>query len=336
MKLLTRNLVLIGLAGFLLIGLLIYLISKRITSPLIELSRITSLIGAGDFDIPVPEVRTKDEIAKLSNAIINMQRGLKDHITQLTEITAEKERMMSELRIAGEIQKSILPKETPLHHNEGFEIIGKLHSAREVGGDLFDFFLLEDNFLCFAVGDVSGKGVPASLFMSMARTLYRVYAQKFREARHIMHAMNKELSRDNDQSVFVTFIAGTLEMDTGKFSWCNAGHNPPYLVGHNKSLMILEDKHGIPLGLYENQLYRSSEKTMKEGETLVFYTDGITEALSPDDTFFGEERLMKLITNEKITSSEKLNHLIIDEVNQFVGKEDQSDDLTVLTIHRKE
>lgn len=330
---LNRNIVIMLGIGILALLFVIVFVTHKITGPLRKLAETSKIIGQGNFDIKLPIPEYNDEIGKLSMAFNSMQKALAEYVENLKETTAANEKMNSELTIAKDIQRSIIPKLYPAFPRcDEFEIYGALESAKAVGGDLYDFFFIDDDNLCFAIGDVSGKGIPASLFMAVTQTLARAKSETCRSVSEIVSSTNKDLCRDNDMSMFVTYFMGILNVRTGEVTYCNAGHNRPYIINKEKNTISqLPRIHGLPMGTFEKPY--TSEKTMLlPGDTIVLYTDGITEAFNSVNEPFGDERLRKLIdTNSNLTATE-LTNLILKEVKDFVNGAEQSDDITILIL----
>ena len=199
------------------------------------MARATEEIATGNLDIELPALRSKDEVGRLADSFSHMKNSLKQYIKELTETTAAKERIESELKVAHDIQMSLLPKLFP--ERKEFDIYATLEPAREVGGDLYDFSLLEEDRLFFLVGDVSGKGVPAALFMAVAKTLLNRLAERCTDPSLVLTQVNKELCRENESSMFVTLFCGLLDFKTGDLLFSNAGHNPPLrsVPGRNRN-----------------------------------------------------------------------------------------------------
>jgi sigma-B regulation protein RsbU (phosphoserine phosphatase) len=329
---LNRDLLFIAAAGFVILLLIVIIISIRITKPLRSLASIASIIGKGNFEVSLPSRKTGDEIGRLSESITQMQLELKNYIRNLKETTAAKEKIESELQIARDIQLGIIPKIfPPFPHIDHLDLYALLKPARDVGGDLYDFFFMDDQHLCFAIGDVSGKGVPASLFMAITRTLLRSEAKKEYLPEMIITDMNNDLCKDNVNAMFVTLFLGVLNIETGKLRYCNAGHNYPYLVNEGK-IKVLENTHGTPLGAIEELEYASSEIILERGDLLFLYTDGVTEAINPEELQYTEHRLEELLTRVYRDSTEMVAREVLNDLTTFVGEAEQFDDITMLNL----
>jgi sigma-B regulation protein RsbU (phosphoserine phosphatase) len=330
---LNESLLAVGLIGLGFLLFMILLISQRITRPLTRLAKVTNNIGEGNFDIELPEVKSRDEIGQLNQSIGQMQQELKHYIADLKETTAAKERIESELKIAHDIQQGIIPKIfPPFPDREDVDLYAILDPARDVGGDLYDFFFVDDYKLCFAIGDVSGKGVPASLFMAITRTLLRAKAQKNMAARDIVKSMNVELCQGNENSMFVTFFLGIIDLKTGHTDYCNAGHNHPYLLDNDMAVHEIEGTHGTPLGIFDDIDYKSDTLVLKKGDSIVMYTDGITEAMNLNDELFTDERLADFLKAYNRKSPKTITMDLLNEVKEFAKGAVQSDDITILSL----
>lgn len=331
---LNINIALISTAGLILLLLIIVWISHKITEPLRELALAAGEIGEGHLDVKMPLAETGDEIGILGQSFSKMQKDLAGYIENLRETTAAKERIESELTIARDIQLSIIPKFFPAFPDRPeFDIYAVLESAKAVGGDLYNFFFIDELHLYFAVGDVSGKGVPASLFMAVTQTLSRAKADKDLSAGEIVTSINKDLCRDNEMSMFVTYFLCILNIETGEMEYCNAGHNPPFIVEASGDLKKLDAKHGMPLGVFDVNDYSSDKIFLKRGDCIVLYTDGVTEAMDIDNNEFGESRLVKILESKKpVKDAESVTKAILSEVKDFAGGAEQSDDITILSL----
>jgi len=328
------TLVALALGGILLIFIVITLISKRITRPIEKLAKVTANFGLGNFDVKLPKVKRNDEIGQLTNAFNQMRTELKGYIKNLEETTAAKNRIESELKIAHDIQQGIIPKIfPPFPEREDVDLYAVLDPAKEVGGDLYDFFFLDDKRLVFAIGDVSGKGVPASLFMAITRTLLRAKAVGKITSPEIVTNINKELCIDNDNAMFVTFFLGILDLESGELDFCNAGHNYPYILHQGNLPAQLNQTHGTPLGLFEEIQYKSGNLILDKGDSLVLFTDGIPEAMDKEGNLFGDSRLeeiLKLFGQDH--SPENITKKLLDETKTFEIGAEQSDDITILVL----
>ena len=258
-------------------------------------------------------------------------KALKQAYDQLEEVTTQKERIESELRIAHNIQMSMVPMVFPEH--DAFDVFASMTPAKEVGGDLYDFFVHGDQ-LFFCIGDVSGKGVPAALLMAETKSLVRAYASDGSMPDHIVSQINNNLSQNNGSQMFVTFFVGTLDLTSGLLRYCNAGHEDPVIV--KEEAHFLPVNRILPIGVIANTSYQMQEVVIEPHTTIFFYTDGLTEALNAEEKMFGEERIlneMNRAIQARELSPRPLIERMIGAVHNFVGNTEQSDDLTMLAIN---
>ena len=255
---------------------------------------------------------------------------LKVAYDQLEETTAQKERMASELRIARDIQMSMVPSQFP--KREGLDMFASMTPAKEVGGDLYGYVLI-GNKLYFAVGDVSGKGVPASLFMAQVTRLFRTLAAQSMMPAEICTRMNAALTEDNEQGMFVTFFLGLLDLSTGHLSYCNAGHNPPVIGGGESKGDFLTMIPNAPIGLWEGLDYEGEEIDSIKGRPFFIYTDGLNEAENQAQQQFGDDRLLNILRNTNFNSARQVIESLTDEVELYRNGTEPNDDLTMLCLH---
>jgi sigma-B regulation protein RsbU (phosphoserine phosphatase) len=326
--------VIMGLMGIVLLSVLVILFATSVTKPLRKLTMVAHKIGSGDFEVNIKEDRSTREIYLLGSAFRKMQTELKEYVKNLELTTAAKERFESELNIAHDIQQGMIPKIfPPFPERTDIDIYALLEPARQVGGDFYDFFFLDEENLCFAVGDVSDKGVPAALMMAMTITLFRAKSDLKHEVHELVSSINNDISKDNVNMMFITFFMGILNLRTGKMKYCNAGHNYPMVIKHDHTAEFLSETHGIPLGISEHFVYSAGEMIFERGDTLVLYTDGITEALSIRGDFYGDDRFADLIRkkNSGLTANELCN-TIMEDVDAFTRNPERSDDITLMVL----
>lgn len=333
LKMLNIFVVLLGIFG---LGLLVFftvrIIRKQIR-PLSKFSKSARIIAEGNFNAELPEITTKDEMKELHDSFEFMQNELANYVSDLKATTSAKEKIESELRIAKEIQLGMIPHIFPPFPDlPELDLYASLVSAREVGGDLYDFFLLDDNLLCFAIGDVSGKGVPSSLFMAVTRTLLRSIADKSKSTAEIVTSMNKTLSFNNDSNMFVTFFLGIIDTKSGLLNYCNAGHNPPILIKSDGVANYFNITKSIPVGLFENYEYSEESIYIEPSDQLFLYTDGVTEAEDIEDLLYGNDQLLKVIRENSALTPRMLIEKVNIDIARHVNGHIQSDDLTMLSI----
>ena len=324
----------------LLAVLIVWLVSwygiRRATKPLKQLMTSANEVAKGNFDTVLPEVKHNDEIRLLRDSFEDMQHSLTKYMEDLKATTASKAAIENELKVAHNIQMSMLPKIFPPYpERKDIDIYGMLTPAKAVGGDLFDFYI-RDEKLFFCIGDVSGKGVPASLVMAVTRSLFRNVSSHSSEPGQIATALNKALSEGNETNMFVTFFVGVLNLADGSLLYCNAGHEAPLLVG--KGIGTLPCDANLPLGIMSDWSFTQQQVTIYPQTVIFLFTDGLSEAEDADHMQFGEERILAVA--EKVLSQQQLqSQIFIDEmadaVNRFVGDAEQSDDLTMLALQYK-
>ena len=323
----------IGLAGFVLLFVMVSLVSTSITRPLKALAGRTAEIARGNLDIALPPSASGDEVGQLSRSFEEMRLALREYIANLTETTKAKERMESELKIARTIQMSFLPKRFPPFPDiSQFELHATLEPALEGGGDLFDFFILPDGRLLFLVGDVSGKGVPAALFMAVTKTLVKGVAELESSPAAILDRVNRELLVDNEAMLFVTMFLGILDYRSGLLTYSNAGHNPPVLLRQGRADW-LELPKGLFLGVMDEVRYHDMTLALEPEDRLVVYTDGVTEAMDASSDFYSNQRLLDELAPLHDKQAAAITTALVDSVRRFAGTAPQADDITILTLN---
>lgn len=330
---LSRTVLMIGGAGFVFLFAVVVFISSTITRPLRELAVRATEIARGSLDVELPPTRARDEVGALTHSFEDMRVALKEYISNLKETTAAKERIESELKIARSIQMNFLPKHfPPFPEKQEFDIFATLESAREVGGDLYDFFLLDDDHLFFSIGDVSGKGVPAALFMAASKMLMKGTAHLDLEPAEILERVNSELCWENDSAMFVTVFCGIFNVATGEVRYSNAGHNPPVLLHASGKAEWLALPEGFMLGPFEDSRYETRSLVLAPGDMLILYTDGVTEAMNAASEVYSDEKLLETIMRSENKTAEGLVREIVQSVHAYAGVESQSDDITILAL----
>ena len=303
---------------------------QRAAKPLRQLASSADQMADGQFRATLPSINSHDEIHLLRDSFANMQQSLSSYVEELKKTTAAKASMESELKIAHDIQMSMLPKTYPAFPDRhDVDIYGLVLPAKAVGGDLYDFFI-HDEKLFFCIGDVSGKGVPASLVMAVTRSLFRNISAYTQQPDQIAVALNDALSSNNDMGMFVTLFLGVLDLASGHLSYSNAGHNPPLLLAGDDVSVISCDAN-LPAGVMSGHQFTEQHLQLKSGDSVFLYTDGLNEAENASQQQFGMERVMQLA---KVTVNQPLPLIeaMMSSVQLFVGDAEQSDDLTMLAI----
>ena len=278
-------------------------------------------------------IHTGDEIENLALTMADMEKDLADYVDDLTTVTAEKERVSTELDMAGKIQASMLPHIFPPYpEREEFDLFASMEPAKETGGDFYDFFLIDDDHLCVVMADVSGKGVPAALFMMVSKVIIQSCAMLGKSAAEILSKTNDALCSNNQMQMFVTAWLGILEISTGKFTAANAGHEFPVLKEPDGRYELLKDKHGFVLGGFEDEFYQEYQFQMKPGSRLFLYTDGVPEAMDKDRNAFGLDRMLRALNKDPEAAPTEVLGNVRAAVNDFVQDAEQFDDLTMLCL----
>ena len=330
---LWRKVLIIGASGFGLLFVLAALLSSSFVRPIRLLAGSTAEIARGNLDAKLPPIQSQDELGELSHSFENMRVALKEYIADLARTTAAKERIESELKIARAIQMNFLPKKFPaIAEGKSFELDARLEPAKMVGGDFYDFFMLDEDRLFFSIGDVSDKGVPAALFMAVTKTLMKGIAVPGVGPCEVFKRVNYELAVDNDMMMFVTAFCAVLNLKTGELEYSNAGHLPPLLVRADASTEVLALPPGPVLGIRETAAYSCRTVHMRPGDQLILYTDGITESSSPVGEFYGDERLLALAGATRGAGPEQAIAALFKATGDFSSGAEQFDDMTALAV----
>ena len=305
----------------------------RLTRPLSHFAISAKEVAKGNFKASLPPITSKDEIGMLHDSFVHMQQSLTQYVEELKLTTASKAAIEHELELASNIQMSMLPKKfPPFPERQDIDVYGQLTPAKAVGGDLFDFYI-RDEKLFFCIGDVSGKGVPAALLMTVTKNLFRAVSAEETVPGQIATKMNAFMSENNDNAMFVTVFIGVLDLPTGVLHYCNGGHDAPIMI--SRELEELTVKANLPVGLMPGLAYEDQEVVIAPQTTLFLYTDGLTEAENKEKSLFGKERLKMAVCElmaEGDVSAQQLVEKVEEAVKTFVGDAEQSDDLTMLAL----
>lgn len=281
------------------------------------------------------QIRKKDEIGTLARAIGRMETDIVQYVENLTAVTAEKERIGTELNVATQIQADMLPRIfPPFPERDEFDIYATMTPAREVGGDFYDFFLVDQDHLAVVIADVSGKGVPAALFMVIVKTLIKNHTQTGMAPDQVFETVNRQLCENNEAGMFVTAFLGVLEISTGRFTYVNAGHNPPLAALGGRPYDWLPSKRGFVLAGLEGVRYQQQGIVLCPGDSIFCYTDGVTEALDPADALYSEARLRAFFRGRDLEGrplAEQLD-LLRRDIAVFAAGAEQADDITMLLL----
>lgn len=321
--------------GILLLAGFCYFTVRRLTEPLVRFAGSANEIAKGNFNADLPVITSKDEMRTLHSSFEAMQKSLVDYIDELQKTTANKERIESELRIARSIQMGMVPKIfPPFPERNDVDLYAKLIPAKEVGGDLYDFFI-EGNKFYFIIGDVSGKGVPASLVMAVTCRLFRTVAAHFQTPAEIVTALNDALAESNESNMFCTFFIGILDLCDGHLQYCNAGHNAPVIISPSCEVKFMEVVPNLPLGLFGGFPYEGQECDIAKGTSIFLYTDGVTEAENNAKALYSDERLLNLLDKQRNSMPQTIVDILLADIDKHVNGAEQSDDITIMCVHYK-
>ena len=324
-------LVVVGL-GLSVLFFICYRTIRSIAGPLSKFASSAREIAHGDFNAALPNICSTEEMKELYDSFSYLQSELGHYIDNLKETTSIKEKIESEIRIARSIQMGMLRKEFPTYSDKDeFEIYAVLNPAKEVGGDLYDFIQNGDKFY-FAIGDVSGKGIPASILMAITLSILRSLSVKIETAADAMNRLNISISGNNLSNMFITLLIGVVNLKTGVMRYCNAGHNPPVLVAPDGDCRWLEMIPNIPVGVLQDFVYQEQTITLPPASTLILYTDGIIEAENAEKELYGNERFLNAIQKNYQLSAQKIIKNLLSDVNLHVKDNETSDDITMMVM----
>lgn len=323
---------------FMYIVFIIQYISRLILSPLKQITaEASSFAKKGKGNVRLSEkIKNKDEVGELALAIDNMEDQIHEYVKNLTKITEERQRIKTELSLAAKIQADAIPNEFPAFPERSeFDIYASMTPAKEVGGDFYDFFLIDDDHLCILIADVSGKGVPAALFMMATKNIFGSLAMKGISPAEVLQFSNEMICTKNKESMFLTAWLGILEISTGKLVCANAGHDYPIVRNKEGQFECVKDKHGILIGEFPDVKYENYEIQLKSGSKVFLYTDGLPEANNSKGGMFGIERTLKALNKDPEASPQVLLSNVTKAVDGFVKNADQFDDLTMVCLEYK-
>ena len=329
------------LISFAIIGitiiLYIFFVRKMVTKPVGKLTAFTQEITkTGMFENQHIDIKTGDEIESLSQSFNFMLAELENYIANLSKVTAEKERIGAELDIAKHIQASMLPCIFPAFpERKEFDIYATMEPAKEVGGDFYDFFMVDDTHLAIVMADVSGKGVPAALFMVIGKTLIKDHTTPGRDLGKVFTEVNQLLCESNSEELFITAFEGVLDLVTGEFVYVNAGHEMPFICKAGGDFEPYKIRAGFVLAGMEGMKYRAGSMTLEPGDKIFQYTDGVTEATNLKNELYGMNRLGAILNKVKGGTPNDILPAIKKDIDEFVGDADQFDDITMLCLEYK-
>ena len=308
----------------------------RITNPIRELTKLVTSYKAGEGKPEIQAIRTNDEIEILYHAFGKMMDKTEQSIQDVQRVTAEKERIGAELDIATKIQKELLPQIfPPFPDRKDMDIYAVMDPAKEVGGDLYDFFMIGESKIAIVIADVSGKGIPAALFMAITKTLIKNRISNGETASQAFEGINNQLCEGNGEGFFVTAWAGILDLTTGEMEYANAGHNPPVLIRKNGEIEWVHGPSGLVLAAMEDMTYTPGYLKLEKGDKILLYTDGVTEANNMQEEMFGEVRLEKVLAEYAHVPVQESIAQVMLALNAFVGAAEQFDDITMLELEYK-
>ena len=323
------NLIMIGLLGLVVLFFACRRSIRRMTRPITELSESALNIAKGNFNAKLPEIRSQDEMMRLRDSFMYMQNSIADYIEELKTTTRANERMESELNVARNIQMGMLHTDFPP------QLYALLRPAKEVGGDLYDF-VLKDDHLYLAIGDVSGKGVPASLMMAITRASLRFVAGLGLPMDQTMNRINNCVTDTNSNNMFVTLFSARIDLKTGRMEYCNAGHNPIIIVPPDGEPYFLKAKANLAVGLFSDFPYEAESIDLKPGTRVVAYTDGVNEAEKADKSMYGNDRLLAYVSSPKVrasaTTEREVVEGLLESVTAFTDGNPQNDDITIMSV----
>ena len=332
----------IGVAMFALSMIVGWVLVARIVGPLSRLTAFTRSMAQRNFEPDEAELTAVrqigasrgDEVGSLADAMATMIARLERYLIEVETATAARERVEGELSAAHDIQVGMLPcMFPPFPERSDIDIFALLEPAKQVGGDLYDFFLIDDDRLFFVIGDVSGKGVPAALFMAMTKTLFKAQAFSGAPTDEIMTRVNAGLACDNAGQMFVTAFAGVLDLRTGVIEYSDGGHEPPFIIRAGGGVERLDKEGGLALGAIEEASFDAGRFQLSPGDKLVLFTDGVTEAESADEEMYTAARIKQALENSAEKASARLiAEGLAESVHNFVGAVPQSDDIAILAI----
>lgn len=316
--------------------ILIMILRKSIVSPIKKISSWAGkyIVNSGAEDMLLDEgISSCEEIDVLSRSLHKMIEDIVGYVENITAITVSQEKAAQEMAIASKIQLSTLPTKFPdLFNNNNFDVYANMTPAKAVGGDFYDVFLIDENHLCLTIADVSGKGVPAALFMMITKILIKQSAMNNLSPGKVFELVNKQLIENNETNMFVTAFLGIVDINTGELVYCNAGHNPPLIKQKKRAFELLKTKSSSILGGIDNTNYKEYRINLAPGDMIYMYTDGVTEAFNEQEELYSEQRLISKINSINIKEStlRDIVETIKEDIKEFSGNKEQSDDITML------
>lgn len=336
---LILRIIVIFIIVFILMQIVSYFIvryvAKKITLPILELKEDVEEISGGNLNY-VARVTGNDEVSDLAIEFNKMTSSIKNYINDLTNLTAEKERIGAELNVATHIQSSMLPSIFPAFPNDKrFDIYATMNPAKEVGGDFYDFFMIDEKHIAIVVADVSGKGIPAALFMVIGKTLIKDHTALNNNLANVFFEVNNMLCESNSENLFITAFEAVINIETGHFNYVNAGHEMPYICKNGKEWNAYPMKPGFVLAGMENMKFATGDFYLEPGDKIFQYTDGVTEATNINNELYGMDRLKKALDKNIDKKMSDLLTAVKEDIDKFVGVAPQFDDITMLGFEFK-
>lgn|SRR5574344_684011 len=324
--------IILRIISCIIMGLITYVVlTKNINNPINVLTAFAEEIGAGNLDKQI-EIKEPLEFAKLAQTFNKMISDIKQYVNNIHKMKSDKEKIEAELNIAKEIQESVLPKTFPPYPERvDLDIYATMVPAIKVGGDFYDFYFTDDDHFVITIADVSGHGVPAAMFMMTAKTLIKNLALRRMLPVDIFNYTNQKLCENNEQGFFMTAFFAIIDLKTGQIEYVNAGHNPP-LISKDNNFEFMNIESNIALGVLDDTIYQSGKLQLKPSESILLYTDGVTEAINDNHEFFGDENLLKILENQALLKSQKIIELISGELKKYSKGCEQADDITMLSF----
>lgn len=327
-----RFIVVMLLGSMVILFILLRFNNRRLIKPLQELTKVIASYKDGKFQAEEWEFLNRDEMQELYDTYIQMVDKMDTYVENITKITAEKERIGTELNVATQIQADMLPSIFPAFPDRSeIDIYAVMQPAREVGGDFYDFFWIDDDHLAFLIADVSGKGVPAALFMVIAKTIIKNHMMNGNSVEKVLELVNHQLCEGNEESFFVTAWLGILNIRTGLVEYSNAGHNPPIHLHGDIGTYVAGDT-GLVLAAMDGMTYTKEQLQLEPGDRILLYTDGVTESVTGDMRAYGEERLLDMVKETRGICPQEAVVFIKKDIEEFVGEAEQFDDITMLLL----
>jgi sigma-B regulation protein RsbU (phosphoserine phosphatase) len=323
----------VGIIGLTLLFAALVLVARSISKPIQQLAGLAQEVAAGNLDTKLETQGSTVEVDHLTNAFNKMTRDLRMQMQELRYTTTVRERLEGELSAARGIQMSMLPKIFPAFPDRPeFDVHAMVKPAREVGGDFYDFFFIDQRRLCVLIGDVAGKGVPAAIFMAVSKALIKATAQSKMLVQQVIARVNDELCEEADAGMFVTLLLAVLDTATGELEYCNCGHLAPYLLKSDGTVTPLDGGHAPALALGTGLEFTPATHRLAQGDSLFLFTDGVTEALSKSRDFYTTRRLQIVLRDVYALPAQRITRAVVQDVRTFAGEQEQADDISVLAM----